>query len=446
MFKKILIANRGEIALRVLRACREMGIPGVVVYSDADKDSLPVRLADEAVHIGPALSRKSYLDREKIIQAALSVGADAVHPGYGFLSEDPAFAGACADNGLTFIGPSPEAIAMAGNKSAARRRLEELGIPTIPGSDGIIADSKSAVSVAEGIGYPVILKAAGGGGGRGMRVANDPEALRSAFATASGEARAAFGAPDLYLEKYIDTPRHIEIQILADTRGACIHLGERECSIQHRYQKLIEESPSPFVGAALRARMGETAVSAARAIGYTNAGTMEFLVDAQGRFYFMEINARVQVEHPVTEMVTGVDIVQEQIRIAAGEPLSARQAEIMLRGWSMECRINAADPENGFMPSPGEVRSMRLPAGPGVRVDTHLFAGALVPPFYDSLVCKLAVWATDRPAAIARMQRALGEMSIEGIHTTTAFHQKVFADADFCSGRIDTHFLDRKHF
>lgn len=443
MFKKILIANRGEIAVRVVRACREMGIPSAAVYSDADTDSLPVRLADEAVHIGPALSRKSYLDKNRIVEAALSVGAEAVHPGYGFLSEDPSFARACADSGLIFIGPSPESIAMAGNKSAARKRLQALGIPTIPGSDDALKDADEAMALAEGIGYPVILKASGGGGGRGMRIVEGPDSLGQAFSTASGEARAAFGNPELYLEKYIARPRHIEIQILADSHGSCIHLGERECSIQKRYQKLIEESPSPLVDEKLREEMGRTAVRIARAIGYTNAGTMEFLVDPAGRFYFMEVNARVQVEHPVTEMVTGVDIVQEQIRLAAGAPLSLRQGEVAFRGWAMECRINAADPDNDFMPSPGEIHALSLPSGPGVRVDTHLFAGALVPPFYDSLVCKLIVWAQDRPRAIARMQRALSELTVEGIHTTAPFYRKVLADPDFIAGRIDTHFLER---
>jgi acetyl-CoA carboxylase biotin carboxylase subunit len=442
-FNKLLIANRGEIAVRIIRACKEMGIKTVAVFSDADKDALHVKYADEAVNIGPALSRKSYLNMDNIIQAATQTKADAVHPGYGFLSENAAFAKACVDNNLIFIGPSAECIATSGNKSAARKTLMALGISIIPGSDDIISSPQEAFEVAADVGYPVILKASGGGGGRGMRIAYDKDELADALAVASGEARAAFGNPDLYLEKYIQKPRHIEIQILGDHFGNYIHLGERECSIQMRYQKLIEESPSPFVDEVLRHTLGETAIQVARSIGYTNAGTMEFLVDKNKHFYFMEVNARVQVEHPVTELVTGLDIVQQQILLAQGEKLTLSQDEIRLNGWSMECRINAADPADNFMPSPGEIKNLILPGGPGVRVDTHIFNRYEISPFYDSLIGKLVVWAKDRDRAIKRMQRALSEFQIEGIKVTVPFHQRVFQDADFIRGDIDTHFLEK---
>ena len=442
-FNKLLIANRGEIAVRIIRACKEMGIKTVAVFSDADKDALHVKYADQAVNIGPALSRKSYLNMDNIIQAATQTKADAVHPGYGFLSENAAFAKACVDANLIFIGPSAECIAASGNKSAARKTLMALGISIIPGSDDIITSPQEAVQVAADVGYPVILKASGGGGGRGMRIANDKDELTDAFAVASGEARAACGNPDLYLEKYIEKPRHIEIQIIGDHFGNYIHLGERECSIQMRYQKLIEESPSPFVDDALRNKLGETAIQVARSIGYTNAGTMEFLVDKNKNFYFMEVNARVQVEHPVTELVTGLDIVQQQILLAQGEKLTLGQDEIRLNGWSMECRINAADPADNFMPSPGKIKNLILPGGPGVRVDTHIFNQYEISPFYDSLIGKLVVWAKDRDLAIKRMQRALSEFQIEGIKVTVPFHQRVFQDEDFIRGDIDTHFLEK---
>lgn len=442
-FNKILIANRGEIAVRIIRTCREMGIKTVAVFSDADADALHVKYADEAVNIGPALSRKSYLNIDNIIQAATGKKVDAVHPGYGFLSENADFARACADNSLMFIGPSAACIGASGNKSAARKTVIALGIAIIPGSEGIISSPKEAFKVANRVGYPVILKASGGGGGRGMRIAYDQKELADAVAVASGEARAAFGNPDLYLEKYIEKPRHIEIQILGDHFGNYIHLGERECSIQMRYQKLIEESPSPFVDDVLRNKLGDTAIQVARAIGYRNAGTMEFLVDKNKNFYFMEVNARVQVEHPVTELVTGLDIVQQQILVAQGERLRRVQDDIRLNGWSMECRINAADPADNFMPSPGEITNLILPAGPGVRVDTHIFSPYEISPFYDSLIGKLVVWAEDRPMAIKRMQRALSEFRIEGIKTTIPFHQRVFQDEDFINGDIDTHFLEK---
>jgi len=443
VFNKILIANRGEIAVRVIRACREMGIKTVAVFSDADTEALHVKYADEAVNIGPPLSRKSYLNIDNILRAAQETGAEAVHPGYGFLSENESFARACAENNLVFIGPTADCIAGAGNKSAARKTLIDLGVPVIPGSEDIISSPQQAFEIAENVGYPVILKASGGGGGRGMRIAHGREELSEAIAVASGEARAAFGNPDLYLEKYIEKPRHIEIQILADQFGNVVHLGERECSIQMRYQKLIEESPSPFVDDDLRKKLGEIAILVARSIGYTNAGTMEFLVDKHKNYYFMEINARVQVEHPVTELVTGIDIVRQQIVIAAGGRLDFKQDDIRLNGWSIECRINAADPEDNFMPSPGKIEDLVLPGGPGVRMDTHIYNNYEISPFYDSLIGKLVVWGKDRPMAIRRMQRALDEFQIEGIKVTVPFYKKVFKDKDFIAGEIDTHFLQR---
>ena len=443
MFKKILIANRGEIALRIIRACKEMGIATVAVYSDADAASLHVKYADQAVNIGPPLSRKSYLNIPTVIDAARHSGVDAVHPGYGFLAENPDFAQACEENHLIFIGPSAKSIALAGNKSVARKHFQQLGVPIIPGSDGVVATSGEATAIAESIGYPVITKAAGGGGGRGMRIAHDAKELVRAISSASGEARAAFGNPDLYIEKYIQKPRHIEVQVLRDTHGNCIHLCERECSIQKRFQKLVEEAPSPFVDDRLRKEMGKAAVQMAHSINYTNAATMEFLVDEDRRFYFMEVNARVQVEHPVTEMITGIDIIQQQIRIAAGEPLTIRQADVGVNGWSIECRINAADPENDFMPSPGEITRLVLPSGSGVRMDTHIHPGYIVTPFYDALIGKLVVWAKDREHAIHRMRRALDAFEVEGIHVTVPFHCRVMAEPDFISGNIDTHFVER---
>lgn len=442
-FKKILIANRGEIAVRIIRACQEMGIKTVAVFSDADAGALHVKYADEAVNIGPPLSRKSYLNMDRIIQAATETDVDAIHPGYGFLSENAAFARACAESNRVFIGPSAACIATAGNKSAARKTLMALDIPVIPGSEDVLASPQAALEVAENVGYPVILKASGGGGGRGMRIANDKEELLDVFAVASGEARAAFGDPDLYLEKYIEKPRHIEIQIMGDRFGNYVYLGERECSIQMRYQKLIEESPSPFVDDGLRQALGEAAIAVARSVGYSNAGTMEFLVDKNKNFYFMEINARLQVEHPVTELVTGIDIVEQQILLAEGEKLPIGQDDIRLNGWSMECRINAADPADNFMPSPGEITNLILPAGPGVRVDTHIFNRYEISPFYDSLIGKLIVWADNRHKAIKRMQRALSEFQIEGIKSTVPFHQRVFQDEDFIQGDFDTHFLEK---
>jgi acetyl-CoA carboxylase biotin carboxylase subunit len=443
MFKKILIANRGEIAVRVAQTCREMGIRSVAVYSDADKGALHVMVADEAVAIGPALSRKSYLNIERIMHAVQKSGAQALHPGYGFLSENADFARACADAGLTFIGPPADCIARAGNKAEIRKLVAKAGFPIVPGSTAPLTNTKAACDLADEIGYPVILKASAGGGGRGMRIAHDREALADVFSIAAGEARVAFGDPSLYLEKYITRPRHIEVQVLADQQGRIIHLGERECSIQKRYQKLIEEAPSPFVDDEFRQRMGDAAVGIAEAIGYQNAGTIEFLVDAEKNFYFMEVNARIQVEHPVTEWLTGLDLVREQIRIAAGEPLAPNLDPVTIRGWAIECRINAADPDNDFMPSPGEVGHLRLPQGPGVRVDGMLYPGCLVPPFYDALVCKLSVWDHSRSAAIDRMRRALRELKVEGVTVIVPFHLRVLADPDFVRGDYDTHFLER---
>ena len=442
-FNKILIANRGEIAVRVIRACREMGIRTVAVFSDADAESLHVKYADEAVNIGPALSRKSYLNIDNIIDAACRSGVEAVHPGYGFLSENASFARACDDNNLVFIGPTADCIAAAGNKSEARKTLATLGIPVIPGSDDIIASPDQALETADTVGYPVILKASGGGGGRGMRIAQNRKELLEALNLAAGEARAAFGNPDLYLEKYIEKPRHIEIQVIGDRFGNYVHLGERECSIQMRYQKLIEESPSPLVDERLRKKLGDTAILIARSIGYINAGTMEFLIDGSKNFYFMEVNARVQVEHPVTELVTGIDIIRQQIRIAAGRKLEFDQGGIKLYGWSIECRINAADPDDNFMPSPGKIETLILPGGPGVRLDTHIYSGYEISPFYDALIGKLVVWGKDRPMAVKRMQRALDELQIDGIKVTVPFYKRIFEDSDFISGQIDTHYLER---
>jgi acetyl-CoA carboxylase biotin carboxylase subunit len=420
-----------------------MEIKTVAVYSDADTESLHVKYADETVNIGPALSRKSYLNIDNIIQAALETGAEAIHPGYGFLSENASFARACSDNNLVFIGPSADCIAAAGNKSEARKNFAHIGVPVIPGSDDIIGSPEQALETAEMVGYPVILKASGGGGGRGMRIARDGSELSEALNLAAGEARAAFGNPDLYLEKYIEKPRHIEIQIIGDRFGNYVYLGERECSIQMRYQKLIEESPSPFVDAALREKLGETAILIAKSIGYVNAGTMEFLVDGRKNFYFMEVNARVQVEHPVTELVTGIDIVRQQIKVAAGQELKLNQNSIEMNGWSIECRVNAADPDDNFMPSPGKIENLVLPGGPGIRLDTHIYEGYEISPFYDSLIAKLVVWGKDRSMAVKRMQRALDEFQIEGIKVTVPFYRQVFRDSGFVAGDIDTHFLDR---
>jgi acetyl-CoA carboxylase biotin carboxylase subunit len=443
MFKKILIANRGEIALRIIRACKEMDIRTVAVFSEADRDSLPVQYADEAFSIGPPLARKSYLNIDNIIKAAKDAKAEAIHPGYGFLAENDTFARACDDNGLVFIGPSADCIAQAGNKSQARKMVSDLGIPIIPGSDGNISSPDEACEIAEGMGYPVILKASGGGGGRGMRIAGNQQELIEAFSIASGEARAGFGNPDLYLEKYIEKPRHIEVQLIGDNQDNYVYLYERECSIQKRYQKLIEEAPSPLVDKELRKQLGNTAILIARSIGYSNAGTIEFLIDGQKNYYFMEVNARIQVEHPVTELITGIDLVQQQVLIAAGRKLPFIQEDIPLNGWSIECRINAADPDDNFAPCPGTITDLVLPAGPGVRVDSHIYNNYEISPFYDSLIGKLIVWGNDRNMAVKRMRRALSEFQVDGIKVTIPFYIKIFQNQDFIAGNIDTHFIER---
>jgi len=440
MFKKILIANRGEIAVRVMQACQEMGINTVGVYSEADADSLHVRMADERICIGPA-DAMSYRSIPNILSAAELTGAEAIHPGYGFLAENTHFAEVCESIGVTFIGPSAENIELMGDKARARKIMVQRGVPVLPGSDGIISDEKQVREMAHQIGFPVIIKASSGGGGRGMRVVNKGEDLVAAYQTAQAEAKSAFGDSRVYLEKYFIEPRHIEVQILADESGRTIHLGERDCSVQRRHQKLIEESPSPMVDEDLRRDIGAVAIDAARAVGYRNIGTVEFLLDTDRQFYFMEMNTRIQVEHPVTEMVTGMDLVKDQIRVAAGQPLGYRQKDIELRGASIECRINAEDPKT-FLPSPGTIHSFHIPGGPGVRVDTAAHAECEVQPYYDSLIAKLIVWGQDREAAINILERALDEYEIEGIKTTIPIHKEIIRNSFFKRGEYDTGFLD----
>src|SRR5687768_8968413 len=444
MFRKLLIANRGEIALRVIRACRELGVSSVAIYSDADAAAPHVREADEAVHVGPAPSAESYLKGERIVEAALRVGAQAIHPGYGFLSEREWFARAVRDAGLVFVGPPAEAIAAMGSKTAARQLAVGAGVPVVPGTQEGLRDAEEAAAVAERYGYPVLLKAAAGGGGKGMRVVRAPAEMAAALDAARREARNAFGDDAVYVEKYIEGPRHVEIQVLADAHGTVLHLGERECSVQRRHQKMIEEAPSVAVDGDLRRRMGETAVAAARAAGYVNAGTCEFLLDRDGSFYFLEMNTRIQVEHPVTELVTGIDLVQWQLRIAAGERLPFAQAEIVPRGWAIECRITSEDSYNGFLPATGEITYMHVPAGPGVRWDGGVEAGSTVGLFYDPMIGKLIVWAPTREAAIARMHRALLELTIDGVATSRDFHLRVMEDAEFRRGEIDIQWLERR--
>ena len=444
--EKILIANRGEIALRVIRACMELGIKTVAVYSEADRESLHAYLADEDICIGGPRATDSYLDPRRIISAAVVTNADAIHPGYGFLAENADFAEMCEAHGITFIGPTPEQIRAMGDKSRAKELMKKAGVPVVPGSDGLVEELDDAIQIAEEIGYPVIIKATAGGGGKGMRLAKDRTELIKNFEMARVEAQSAFGNPGVYIEKFIVNPRHIEVQLLGDGRGNVIHLGERDCSIQRRHQKLIEESPSPIVDEELRRRLGEAAIAGAKAINYRGAGTIEFLVDEDKNFYFMEMNTRIQVEHPVTEMVTSTDIVKEQIRIAAGEGLRFRQEDIEFRGHAIEVRINAEDPDNNFMPSPGKITSFHIPGGPGVRVDTHAYAGYVIPPFYDSMIAKLIVWGEDRQEAIARMRRALKEFIVEGVKTTIPFHQKVMEDPDFVAGNFNTGFLEQKNY
>ena len=443
MFNKVLIANRGEIALRIIRACRELGLQTVAVYSEADRDSLHVRFADDDVCIGPAPSRDSYLNIPRLIAAAEITGADAIHPGYGFLAENAEFAETCAASNVTFIGPTPEQIRVMGDKAAARNAMAAAGVPIIPGTTGPIEDSDEALIFAREIGFPVIIKAVAGGGGKGMRVARDPDDFGRSFQLARSEALSAFGNGDVYVEKYLARPRHVEFQILGDTQGTVIHLGERDCSVQRRHQKLIEEAPSPVMTRDLRQRMGDAAVLGAAAIGYVGAGTVEMLLDTDGTFYFMEMNTRIQVEHPVTEMLTGVDLVQEQIRVAGGEPLSVR-AIPPLRGHVIECRVNAEDPSRNFQPAPGKIAVFHPPGGPGVRLDTHVYAGYTVPPYYDSLLAKLICEARTRPEAIRRMQIALESFIIEGVPTTIPFLARVMTNPRFVAGDVDTKFLERE--
>ena len=442
MFHKILIANRGEIALRIIRACKELGIKTVAVYSTADKDSLHVKLADESICIGPPQSLQSYLNINAIISAAELTDAEAIHPGYGFLAENTAFAEICENCGINFIGPASDTMRLMGDKISARQAMVKEGIPILPGTKEGVNDVNEAISIVKKIGFPVIIKATAGGGGRGMKIVHSPAALPNAFATARAEAQACFGNPEVYIEKYCEQPRHVEIQILADKHGNVIHLGERDCSIQRRHQKLIEEAPSTVITPELRKRMGEDAVRAAKAVGYNNVGTMEFLVDRENNYYFMEMNTRVQVEHPVTEMVTGIDIVQEQIRSAAGMKLRYKQSDIKIKGHSIECRINAEDPHN-FTPCPGKITSYHTPGGLGVRVDSFVYDQYTVLPHYDSLIAKLIVHAETRQDAIRRMARALDEYIIEGIKTTIPFHKRIMSNKDFIEGNIDTGFLER---
>ena len=442
MFNKILIANRGEIALRIICACREMGIKTVAVYSEADENALHVRFADEDICIGPARSVDSYLSVPAIISAAEITGADALHPGYGFLSESAYLAEVCEACHIRFIGPDPSVIRLLGDKAKARRAMKKAGVPMLPGSDGPVESEDAAGRIARDIGFPIIIKAVAGGGGRGMRIVKEPKEMGHAFRTAQREAEAAFGVGDVYVEKYLESPRHIEYQILGDHHGNVVHLGERECSIQRRHQKLIEESPSTAVTEKVRRRMGAIVVDAARAVQYTNAGTFEFLMDAKGNFSFMEVNTRIQVEHPVTEFVTGIDIVKEQIRIAAGERLSFKQSDVTVTGHAIECRVNAEDPAT-FVPSPGTIRAFSLPGGPGVRIDTAAHAECTIPPYYDSMIAKIIAHGRDRQEAIARMKRTLEMSVIEGIKTSIPLHLRILSDPDFIAGRLSTHFMER---
>jgi acetyl-CoA carboxylase biotin carboxylase subunit len=442
-FGKILIANRGEIAVRILRACRDLGIPAVVAYSEADRETLAVRMADEAVCIGPAEARKSYLNQPAVVSAALITGCDAIHPGYGFLSEDAGFAEVVAAHDLRFIGPRAEVLERFASKYAVRRMLAANGLPTVPGSRGIVTDLDDALAQAQEAGYPVLLKPSAGGGGRGMRLVRSPREMETSLPLSRSEAQAAFGDDSVYFEKWIEESRHVEVQVLIDQHGNGIHLGERDCSVQRRHQKIIEEAPSPAMAESSRERLHDLAIRSVTAAGYESAGTLEFLLDADGNFYFIEINCRVQVEHPVTEMLTGVDLITEQIRLAAGEPLSIRQDEVALRGHAIEFRVNAEDPNDNFSPQTGVVEELNLPAGPGVRVDTHIFPGYEVPPFYDSLLAKLIVWGPDRPSAIARSRRALAEFHVDGVLTNLPFHRGIVTNDAFLNAEVSTNLLDR---
>jgi acetyl-CoA carboxylase biotin carboxylase subunit len=444
VFKKVLIANRGEIALRIIRVCKQFGIKTVAVYSKADRDSLHVRFADEAVCIGPPPSKESYLKIPRIIAAAEVTNTDAIHPGYGFLAENASFAEICTTSGIKFIGPNAEMISAMGDKSLAKETMKKAGVPVVPGSDGVVKSAGEGIEIAKAIGFPVIIKAVAGGGGRGMRIVREENEFETAFQTAQHEAEQGFNNPDVYLEKYIEQPRHIEIQVFGDQHGNVMHFGERDCSVQRRHQKLIEESPSPIVDDKLRQKMGEAAIKGCKAVNYENAGTIEFLVDKNKDFYFMEMNTRIQVEHPVTEQVTGHDLIKLQLRVAAGEKLPRKK--IRQQGHAIECRINAEDPYNNFRPSPGRITDFHMPGGFGVRVDTHSYAGYQVPPYYDSLIAKLVIYAQTREGAIQKMSSALDEFTIEGIKTTIPFHRQVMQDERFRSGEFDTSFLDTFQF
>ena len=444
MLKKILIANRGEIAVRIIRACREMGIRTVAIYSEADKTSLHVSLADEAICVGPAPSSKSYLNMKAILEAACLTGADSIHPGFGFLSENSTFAKICEEMGIKFIGPNYRLIELLGNKSKAKETMKNAGVPVVPGSEGLIKSKEEAVELAEQIKYPVMLKASAGGGGRGIRVAYNKEQLEKEYDLVKQEAKVSFNDDSLYLEKFVENPRHVEIQVLADEHGNCIHLGERDCSVQRRNQKVLEETPSPILDDKTRKKMGEVAVNAVKEIGYTNAGTIEFLVDKNKDFYFMEMNTRVQVEHPVTEMVTGIDIIKEQIKIASGEPLGFKQKDITFTGHSLEVRINAEDPDKNFMPCPGTITDLHLPGGNGVRIDTAIYPGYAIPPTYDSMIAKIIVHGKDRNESIAKMKSSIAELVVDGIKTNTDFILKILEDEDFKNNNYDTSFISKK--
>ncbi len=446
MFKKILIANRGEIALRIIRACKEMGIGTVAIYSEADRDSLHVHYADEAFCVGPAPGNRSYLNIPNIISTATIAEVDAIHPGYGFLAENARFAEICDTHHIKFIGPPATAIEKMGDKAIAKETMRDSGVPVVPGSQGVIKDDQELMEKAEEIGFPVIIKASAGGGGRGMRVVNSFDELVNAYHTAQSEADACFGNPEVYMEKYIEEPKHIEIQLLLDEHGNGVYLGERDCSVQRRHQKVVEEAPSPVVTPEIRRRIGEAALQGAKSVGYTNAGTVEFLLDKNNKFYFMEMNTRIQVEHPVTELVTGVDLIREQIKIAAGEKLSFTQADIGIKGHAIECRVNAEDPSKNFMPSPGRVTVYRAPGGPGIRVDSCAYEGFLIPPYYDSMIAKLIAWDDTREKAIARMIRALEEFEIQGVKTTIPFQLEVLKNEYFQKGEVYTNFIQTRIF
>ena len=441
---KILVANRGEIAVRIIRACKEMNIKTVAIYSEADKNSLHTKLADEAICIGPAQSGKSYLNMKNIIEAAAITSSDSIHPGFGFLSENAQFAKICEESNIKFIGPTSRVIELLGNKSNAKEMMKNAGVPVIPGSDGSVKSLKEAQKIAEKIGYPVMIKAAAGGGGKGIRIVNTNEELETSYNVVKQEAKISFNDDEIYIEKFVKNPRHVEIQILADEHGNVVHLGERDCSIQRRHQKMIEETPSTAVDEKLRNKMGEAAVKAAKAAGYTNCGTVEFLVDSDKNFYFMEMNTRIQVEHPITEMRTGQDLVKEQIRVAAGELLRFKQKEITFKGHSIECRINAENPNKNFMPCPGEITGLHLPGGNGIRVDTAIYQGYTIPPYYDSMIAKIIVHGTTRNEAIAKMKRALEELVVDGVETNRDFLFEIIKDRDFIRGEFDTSFIEKK--